>query len=236
MVGVTRRANSTLTTTSTWKLSDIPNRKGTPVSEQHHKPCGTCPFTRAFPPSLTPGGSPLGVYVAQHFMPFHVPCHECVNYADDQGDPEHGWKPGAVKVAQCVGFAQTRSGEGIDQYMPRGLLKEEYREEHGAFRDIWDFYAHHKRISRQDALVEVRPDVIQGWCLQELQRAGRMDVRGNSDEHAMDLVVRATQLAIEVWGQALKAEFRKIPAEEHTGDGQGIVGADQRGQASDNVS
>ncbi len=184
------------------------------MPEQHINPCRTCPFTRAIASDLKPGGSPLKVYVAQHFMPFQVPCHECVDYDEDQGEPEHGWKEGAVKEAQCVGFAECRSGNGVDQYMPSAsgaLLIQDYDESHGGFKDIWGFYAHHKQITRREALIEVHPHQVSIWCAEELQRPGRFDIRGTSAGAVMQMVFQATAICGEVWKLAMHDEFKRDP-------------------------
>ncbi len=185
--------------------------------EQHTNPCRTCPFTKAIAPDLEPGGSPLKVYVAQHFMPFQVPCHECVDYDDDRGEPEHGWKKGAVKQAQCVGFAETRSGGGVAQYMPSAsgaLLQQDYEESHGAFHDIWDFYAHHKQFTRREALIEVHPQQVMAWCIEELLRSGRFDIQGIQGSTASQSATMANQaatIAEESWKTAMHDEFKRDP-------------------------
>lgn len=172
------------------------------MTEQHHKPCASCPFTRKFEPDLEPGGSPLRVYVAQHFMPFQVPCHECVKY----DDTEHGWKEGTVKEAQCVGFAECRNGGGTDEFMPDGLLKETHDPDGDAFKDIWDFWAWHKQTSRQEALIEVRPGMIMAFCIEELQRNGKMDIMGEASADSM--IQKTMRIVGRAWEVAVREEFR----------------------------
>ena len=146
---------------------------GKTVTEQHKAPCKTCPFTSNVKPGEL-GGSPPEVYVAQHFLPFKVPCHECVDYENNQGDPEHGWKDGALEAAQCVGFAMTRNGDGVDEIMPEGLLHAEYDDSKtiGAFKDIFDFWAFHNRISRVQAIVYLTPQTMLRMCGKEVERPG----------------------------------------------------------------
>ena len=167
--------------------------------KQHSNPCGTCPFTKTFGPCLAPGGSPLKVYVAQHFLPYRVPCHECVDYDNDNGDPAHGWKDGANQASQCVGFAQCRDGGGVGEFMPATILKSNLTDR--SFRNIWEFWSYHNEITYGQALSDLTPSVIETFCREELSRDG-MKV---SDEVAFNrnaMAVRARRLAEIAYIQA----------------------------------
>lgn len=182
------------------------------MTKQHHKPCNTCPFTKKCAPTRAPGDSPVKVYVAQYFMPFQIPCHECVDHGNDNGDPEHGWKREAAKQAQCVGFAECRSGGGIAEFMPDegGLLKQDYdpKPRYGAFKDIWDFYAYHSTLTRREALIEVHPKQVLAWCIEELLRAGRLDIQGSTNpSQDMMMANNATEIAEKSWKTAIDYEW-----------------------------
>lgn len=164
--------------------------------KQHHKPCATCPFTDKVEPGYL-GGSPPEVYVAQHFMPYRVPCHEFVNY--DLED----WKSHALTdaVPQCVGFAECRNGDEVDQIMPNVLLKEERKEEHHTFQDIWDFWAFHKEISRATALCELTPNKITSCVITELTRDGMRFLGGSMTREEM--IMLSLSAARRAWEDAV---------------------------------
>lgn len=181
------------------------------MTTQHHKPCGTCPFTRkALPKEL--GGSPPETYVAQHFMPFRVPCHEFVDY--DRED----WKKGAIEgdVPQCVGFAECRNGGAVDGLMPDGLLKETYDAKHQTFHDIWDFWAYHQECTRRQALIQVHPYTIYHMFHAELHREGFEHLSGDPVS-LQRLMGHGMMLAQTAWTDAMNGEFDQVSVAEACG-------------------
>lgn len=175
------------------------------MGKQPHKTCETCPFTDRVEPGFL-GGSPPEVYVGQHFLPFRVPCHECVDYSEED------WKPGALESLECTGFAMCRNGAGVDEQMPAELLKETYRKETGSFKDIWDFWAFHKECSRHDALILLRPAVIMGMCAREMDRkdfAFLSSKQGIPEQELKDkLILQAMPGVVRAWETALRRELK----------------------------
>lgn len=180
------------------------------MAEQHHKPCKTCPFTRNVEPGFL-GGSPVETYVAQHFLPYRVPCHECVDYESKD------WKAGANAANECVGFARCRNGAGVDEIMPDGVLHERYDPQGDGFKDIWDFWAFHKNSTRHEALISVRPDTIMAMCLlaqcapdAKLLQAPR-DI--SREEAILLQTIRCT------WENALRDEFKVLTTSTEPANG-----------------
>src|SRR5688572_32839375 len=107
---------------------------------QHESPCRECCFRRDIEPGNL-GGSPVETYVGQSLLPFWVPCHCSRNYAGKASDVN--------EVTQCAGLAIFRSNIGVRPV--RGLLSLP-RDTELVFSTLADFYSHHKRISRIEAV------------------------------------------------------------------------------------
>lgn len=172
--------------------------------KQHQFPCGTCPFTDRVKPGEL-GGSPPEVYVAQHFLPFMVVCHEFIDYTPDD------WKEKTTKREdhQCVGFAMCRTTGGQSEAMPDTLLSSPSMDFHG-FKDIWDFWAHHKEVTRREALHELNPGAISVICAKELNREGMVVAKGEPDNNR--LIISGMHLAVKAW-QAAWAEEHEVTTE-----------------------
>lgn len=179
--------------------------------KQHNKPCGTCPF--AVSPKIRPGdlgGSPPEVYVAQHFLPYRVPCHELVDY--DTKD----WKADANTRAECVGFAMCRNSSGSALYLPDALYDQPRTPESGAFRDIWDFWAYHTECSREQALRMLTPNEILRMCVMEVDRHGMtLFDQGDKTSPAFDKLKEAL---IEMVRRPIAAVYLKACLEQFIPD------------------
>lgn len=171
------------------------------MGKQPHKTCETCPFTAKVEPGDL-GGSPPEVYVGQYFLPFRVPCHECVDYSEED------WKPGALQSSECTGFAMCRNGAGVDEQMPDELLKETYQEGPGVFKDIWGFWSFHNECLRIDALIQLRPAVIMGMCAKEMERkdfAFLSETAGESQQAVKDkLLLQAMPGVLRAWETVMR--------------------------------
>lgn len=140
--------------------------------KQHKKACKTCPFRDDTPPTETPGGSPLSVYIGQTYLPFQVPCHECIDY----DDPD--WREKTDDLPQCVGHAMLRKNERLDELLPERLLVVDPDET--AFESIQHWWAHHRQISLGDARTELTTGRIVMMCVNEITRKGLRLVESNT--------------------------------------------------------
>lgn len=179
--------------------------------KQHSKPCKTCPFTRKVEPGYL-GGSPLETYVGQHFLPFRVPCHEHVDYS------KKDWKPGALKVNQCVGFAMCRNSAGLDDVMPEELMKTEYDDQVDGFRNIWEFWAFHKEIPYEDALKELDGELILLCLRHELQQLDLRHVGPEEGKPGYNDLVHMMLTAHHIAVKCRKKAFEEF--EEHNSSQQ----------------
>ena len=137
--------------------------------KQHKKPCGTCPFRIDTEPTEKPGGSPLEVYVGQTFLPFQIPCHECIDY------DEEDWKENTDDLPQCVGHAMLRKNERLDEIMPQSLVIVD--PDDNAFESIQHWWAHHRKISLGEARSELTTGRIVMMCMNEITRTGMRFVK-----------------------------------------------------------
>lgn len=133
------------------------------MSGRQDRPCGTCPFRRTVSPGEL-GGSPPEVYVAQVLLPYLVPCHKHIDYSDQN------WKEACITGQQCVGVAMIRDAMGVAQRMPDALLRAEHIDE--VFPDLYHFWAHHKRVSVEQAKAELTPEKLRQIIITEITRSG----------------------------------------------------------------
>lgn len=138
---------------------------------QHDKPCGSCPFTKHSTPGAL-GGLTAETYVAMFLLPYFVRCQEHIdfsagNWQEAASDPES-------EIPQCVGMSMCQNRGGMPEINPSALLKVSYDGETGAFPDIWDFWAHHKEISREKALEELDENRLAEICEAEFENAGHV--------------------------------------------------------------
>lgn len=132
---------------------------------QHKNPCATCPFTSKSKPGAT-GGSSVAVYVGQLFLPYQIACHERINYDDPN------WKETCNDLPQCVGHAMVRESMGVAELIPDQLLKIRRDPKTGAFRDIYEFWAHHEQISVEAAKALLTLPRIISLTFNEILRDG----------------------------------------------------------------
>lgn len=127
--------------------------------KQHASPCSECPFARTIKPGEL-GGSPPETYVGQAVLPFFLPCHCSQNYA--------GKETRFSDVTQCAGAAIFRTNMGIITPPPLLSLP---RDTERVFSTLADFYSHHKQISRIDAAITLRPEVVRQLAEREMNDA-----------------------------------------------------------------
>ena len=126
------------------------------AEDQHDKPCKGCPFAIHVKPNWQDpdgkdnkgcpplGGSPAEVYIGQALTPHRLPCHMRHDYTklNERMDPHN---------VDCAGAAIFRSNCGVADRIPPQLLHLPSDEGHTVFADVYEFYAHHKGISVDDA-------------------------------------------------------------------------------------
>lgn len=172
------------------------------MSKQHHTPCKTCPFTCKVSPGEL-GNSPPEVYVAQHFLPMKVPCHE--RYPEDleikPGDDS--WKDEVLAGHDCVGFAMCRNARGVDTVMPDEMFTQQHDPSTNAFGDIWDFWAHHEQVSREQALRDLYPQKIMELCQKEWNRFGVRVIQAGSLDMSQ-VVSIVSQTILVTWTEAIR--------------------------------
>lgn len=179
------------------------------MEEQHHRPCGTCPFTGRVDPGHL-GGSPPEVYVAQHFLPYLVICHEFIDYDDEE------WAEAASNRGdhQCVGFAMCRNRSGVADAMPGALLDVEHDAKTDSFADIWEFWSHHNGVTYAAAVETLSPGVIVEMCRKELERQGGTFHNLNNDAQQTrknanhEILVRVRPLILLAWFAASRKVVR----------------------------
>lgn len=111
------------------------------------KPCKDCPFMAWTEPGAL-GGSAPEVYMGQIFGPFVLPCHKACDFDDPQ------WREKSINTPQCAGAAMFRKSMGISDYLPDVIHS---LEPDGPVLDSpVKFYAHHKQISEEEALAQLR--------------------------------------------------------------------------------
>ena len=134
------------------------------MAKQHKKPCKTCPFTEGCEPGAL-GGSPVGTFIAQTFLPYKIPCHEFIDYSDEN------WKENCLHgVPQCVGHAMFRDAVGVADKMPEPLLRVEHDPSTGVFAGVLAFYAHHEGCTIEEAhqRLDIEQELEKEW-----NRAGK---------------------------------------------------------------
>jgi hypothetical protein len=129
---------------------------------QHDHPCKDCAFRRDIKPNFqgtaegvacpSLGGSPAEVYVAQVAGPYRIPCH----MRHDSTDLAERLKNGNP---DCAGVAVMRSNIGVADKIPPVLLHLP-ADTRTVFADMYEFYAHHKGISVEDAKKVLDPATI----------------------------------------------------------------------------
>jgi len=127
--------------------------------KQHSSPCGGCPFSRAIAPGELGGGRPE-TYVGQAVGPFWLPCHCSANY--------RGKETVASEVSQCAGAAIFRANIGVQ--MPPALLSLP-RDTEKVFSTLADFWSHHTKTSRINAVIAMRPSIVRELAERELADA-----------------------------------------------------------------
>lgn len=112
------------------------------MADQHTSPCGECPFNRKVTPNAL-GGSPPEMYVGQAAGPFFLPCHSTHDYTDPVARQD-------LTNSQCAGAAIFRANVGVDRRLPAALLHLP-KDTQKVFATFEEFYAHHKKISLEEA-------------------------------------------------------------------------------------
>jgi hypothetical protein len=111
-------------------------------TKQHVSPCSACPFHRKVTPGALGGSSPE-TYIGQANGNFWLPCHSTHDYRKLECRLDHS-------NSQCAGAAIFRSNVGVaDRIAPQLLhLPADTEKVFGSFAE---FYAHHKKISLEEA-------------------------------------------------------------------------------------
>lgn len=126
-------------------------------------PCAQCPWRKDVEPGFL-GGSKPEVYIGQAVGPFVLPCH--MGYPDTNDKARL-----CMESPQCAGAAIYRANNKID-YLPEPLLRLAPADE--VFGSHVEFLAHHKRISLEQAELELRATTPEQHLARELRRHNTM--------------------------------------------------------------
>ena len=132
------------------------------MKSKQKKPCKECPFRRDNTlEGEKPGGSSPEVYIGQALGPFWLPCHMDPEYKDKQSDP------GCVN--QCAGAAIFRANvkDQVKYQLPDELMFLG-QDKAMVFATFDEFYAHYKKISRQEAKKILTQDKLEELLTKEI--------------------------------------------------------------------